>query len=456
MPMPEKHILSKSTFMYGFQCPKRLWLHKHMPTERDEIDQAQQAIFQKGTDVGLLARELFPEGVDATPATPFEYQQSVADTAKYIAEGKTIIYEAAFQYKGLLCAVDILVKRRNKWYAYEVKSTTKVKDTFLLDAAFQYYIITHTGLQLADIFLTHLNNQYIRYGELDLKQLFISESVIRAAQDKQSFIAEKADTLKLVVRQKNMPSIVVGNQCEVPYHCDFYGFCSTDIQEEAPDFGEPYINREAILKFIEELNYPLYYIDFESWSTPIPEYDGQWPYRQVCFQYSVHIQRTPGSEVEHFEYLAENTGTPTIELLENLLQVLDKEGTVLVYNQSFEKTRLVELAREYPIFRTAIDSVINRMADLMILFRKHYRLPTMQGSYSIKYVLPSLVPELSYNSLDIGNGGDASAAFYNLSNETDLEKVETTRLALLEYCGLDTLAMVKLVEKLYEQLIVNN
>ncbi|MEO5775743.1 MAG: DUF2779 domain-containing protein [Flavobacterium sp.] len=450
MAKPEKHILSKSTFMYGCQCPKRLWLHKHMPAVRDEIDEAQQAIFQKGTDVGMLARGLFPGGVDASPATTFEYQQSVANTAKYIAEGQTIIYEAAFQYEGLLCAVDILVKRRNKWYAYEVKSTTSVKDTYLLDAAFQYYVITRAGLSLADMYVTHLNNKYIRYGELDLKQLFISESVISSAQDKQLFIAEKAETLILVARQKNMPSIVVGNQCKVPYLCDFYGFCTKDIIDEEKDYGEPYINNEAIHSFINELEYPLYFIDFESWSTPVPEYDGQWPYRQVCFQYSVHLQSAPGSGVEYFAYLAENTGTPNLEFLENLLKVLGEKGTVLVYNISFEKTRLNELAREYPRYKMEIDAVVNRIVDLMVPFRKHYKLPEMKGSYSIKYVLPALIPELSYQHLEIGNGGDASAAFYNLNNETDSERVAETRLALLEYCGLDTLAMVSILNRLRE------
>ena len=165
MPLPPKHQLSKSTFMYGCQCPKRLWLHKFMPQVRDEMSAGQAAIFQQGTDVGMLARVLFPGGVDASPATNFDYQQSVADTARYIAEGQKVIYEAAFQFEGILCAIDIMVKKRGKWHAYEVKSSTKVKEPFIQDAALQYHVITQSGIEVADIAIVHLNNEYVRKGD---------------------------------------------------------------------------------------------------------------------------------------------------------------------------------------------------------------------------------------------------------------------------------------------------
>ena len=241
-----RHILSKSTFMYGCQCPKRLWLHKFMPEERDEMDEAQQAIFQAGTDVGMLARDLFPGGVDASPVDTFHYQQSVADTTRYIADGKTIIYEAAFQFDGVLCAVDILVKKKGSWYAYEVKSTTKVKPPFLQDAAFQYYIISNAGITLKDFFLTHLNNQYIRRGALDPHQLFTHESILQQAKDMQPMIKEKARELKSVLKNKSMPVIEIGRQCNDPYPCDFYGFCSKDMELEVPDYGEAFIDKAGL------------------------------------------------------------------------------------------------------------------------------------------------------------------------------------------------------------------
>lgn len=452
MTKPPKHILSKSTFMYGCQCPKRLWLHKYRSDLRDEIDEALQAIFQQGTDIGKLAEELFPDGVDARPKDTYTYQQSVADTAKYIAAGHTVIYEAAFQYEGLLCAVDILVQRNGKWYAYEVKSTTSVKAQHIPDAAFHYYVITKAGLPLADFSLVYLNNEYIRKGALDVQSLFATESILERIVEEQVFIDEQALLLKAVVaNKKDMPTVEVGNHCFKPYDCDFQGYCYKGI-EEAEDYGEPYINQAAIAEFIDQLEYPIYHIDFESWSTAVPQYDGHWPYRQVCFQYSVHVERAPGAEPEHYEYLAEGTHCSSIDFIESLLSVLGKEGTILVYNKSFEATRLKELMREHPQHTEAIENVLERIVDLMALFRKDYRLPEMQGSYSIKYVLPALLPELSYNHLVIGNGGDASTAFYNLSkteNETD---IINTRKALLEYCKMDTWAMVKLLEKLNSNL----
>jgi hypothetical protein len=275
--------------------------------------------------------------------------------------------------------------------------------------------------------------------------LFATESILERILEEQVFIDEQALLLKAVVANKNeMPTVEVGNHCFKPYDCDFQGYCYKGI-EEAEDYGEPYINQAAITEFIDQLAYPIYHIDFESWSTAVPQYDGHWPYRQVCFQYSVHVERAPGSEPEHYEYLAEGTHSSSIDFIESLLTVLGKEGTILVYNKSFEASRLKEFMREHPQYTEAIENVLERIVDLMALFRKDYRLPEMQGSYSIKYVLPALVPELSYNNLVIGNGGDASTAFYNLSkteNETD---IINTRKALLEYCKMDTWAMVKLL-----------
>lgn len=449
MLTPPRHILSKSTFMYGCQCPKRLWLHKYKPDVKDEIDEEQQAIFQTGTDVGKLAEQLFSGGVDARPIDTFSYQQSVADTARYIEEGHKVIYEAAFQYEGMLCAVDILVKRQDKWYAYEVKSTTKVKDQHIPDAAFQYYVITHAGLALGDFSIIHLNNQYKRQGELNVQELFAVESVLERVLPEQDFVNKQGEALKaMLLKKDDMPQVEVGNHCNKPYSCVFQGFCFEGIEAEAKDFGAASINKEAVQQFLEQIKYPIYYIDFESWRAAVPEYDGHWPYRQVCFQYSVHVERAPGVEPEHYAYLAEGTHSSSLEFLESLLSVLGTEGTILVYNKSFEGPRLKELMEEYPQHEEAVEAVLDRIVDLMSPFRKNYRLPEMEGSYSIKYVLPALVPELSYNNLTIGNGGDASNAFYNLGKTEDEANVENTRKALLEYCKLDTWAMVKILNRL--------
>lgn len=441
-----KHILSKSTFMYGCQCPKRLWLHKYQPNVRDEMDEEQANIFQRGTDVGMLARQLYPCGIDASPASPYKYQQSVTDTNRYIREGHTVIYEAAFQHEGILCAVDILVNKKGKWYAYEVKSSTKVKDAFVQDAAFQYNVITRSGLPLENFYIVHLNSSYVRSGELEIKKLFTAVSVKKQVIDMQQFLKEKIAALTAVVLLKQAPEQETGTHCNKPYQCDFYNFCHKDMPDEDPE--EEYINQEYIQEFIRQLKYPLYYLDFETWMTAVPECDGHWSYRQIPFQFSLHVQQNAGGELDNLYYLADGTHSSNFEFVESLLKTIGIKGTILVYNQAFENMILNNLKDEFPQWATRINKIQKRIVDLMSPFRKNYRLPEMQWSYSIKYVLPALVPELRYDDLTITNGTDASAVFYNLQHETDEIKKQTLRGALLEYCKLDTLAMVKIVEKL--------
>lgn len=447
-PKPERHILSKSTFMYGCQCPKRLWLHKNQPSLRDEMDNAQAAVFQSGTDVGMLARELFPCGIDASPETPYLYQQSAADTARYISRGHKIIYEATFQYEGVLAAIDILVQKNGKWYAFEVKSTNSVKDAHKQDAALQYYVITNAGLALEDFSILHLNGDYIRYGELDIQQLFKPTSVLQDVQLLQSFIETKTVELKSVLQLKTPPVIEIGKHCDKPYPCDFYGYCSKDYIAEEEEQEETYINREAIAEFVNQLKYPLIFMDFETWMTAVPEQDGHWPYRQVPFQFSLHIQQQQDAEIEHRYYLADGPHSNHQQFAESLIESIPKQGSVVVYNRTFENMILNQLKEEFEDFTPAIENIQERIVDLMVPFRKHYRLPEMEWKYSIKNVLPALIPELSYKELSIGNGGDASAAFYNLKHVVDAGERETTRVALLEYCKLDTWAMVKLLDKL--------
>ena len=491
MELPEKHILSKSTFMRGCQCHKALWLYKNKPELRGEISSGQQAIFAQGTDVGKLAEQLFPKGVDARPVDTFSYQQSVLDTENFISAGQSIIYEAAFQYQQVLAALDILVNQKDKWYAFEVKSSTEVKEVHLQDAALQYYVITQSGLQLADFSIVYVNNQYIRQGLLDIEQLFTVESVLEQILELQPMIAQKVIELKRVAKQPEMPGIDIGNHCSDPYDCDFTGYCWRHIpensvfdlrghsagsrafqlykqgilkMEDIPDdfylnkgqqiqvsvhkSGEPRIDKVAIAGFLNQLEYPLYFMDFETFNTAVPEYDGTKPYQQIPFQFSVHRQDMPNGNLEHNAFLAVSGKDPRKEFIENLLEVMGTDGSVVVYNSGFEKGRLNELKNFFPEKKAAVENIQKRIIDLMIPFRnKAYYLPGMKGSYSIKEVLPALVPELSYASLEIGNGGDASAAFYNLQYEQDESVLKKTREALLKYCELDTLAMVRILEK---------
>ncbi len=229
----EKHLLSKSTFMRAVQCEKSLYLHKKRPFLRDKLSAGQRAKFQRGTRVGELARELFPGGVNLAPKAPSQYQQAVANTAKAIEEGQEVIYEASFQYDRVLVILDILVKKDNKYFACEVKSSAKISRTYLTDAALQYYVITNSGLELEDISLVYINPHYKRKDRLLLQELFSIMSVKEQVEDMQPEIAVKAASAKEVLKLRKSPPTGIGPHCFDPYPCDFQGHCWKNVKEHS-------------------------------------------------------------------------------------------------------------------------------------------------------------------------------------------------------------------------------
>jgi hypothetical protein len=192
-------------------------------------------------------------------------------------------------------------------------------------------------------------------------------------------------------------------------------------------------------------------MDFETFQPAVPLFDNSKPYQQIPFQYSVFLKKDKDSEAEHFEFLAEPGIDPRKKFIENLLKVMKGKGDILVYNKTFEITRLNEIAKDFPQFADGIEKLVSRIKDLMIPFqKKYYYAPEMRGSYSIKAVLPALVSELSYDELEINEGGLASVAYESLQTETDLMFIAEIKQQLLEYCKLDTLGMVKILERLEE------
>ncbi len=488
----EKHVLSKSTFVKGMQCRKALYLNKFHKELKEEISSQQEAVFEQGTKVGELAQSLFPGGVDCTPESYFNFQEAVIRTRKEIEKGTKIIYEAAFQFNGVLAALDILVKVKSGWKAYEVKSSTSITETYHLDATIQYYTITNSGIDLKDISIVYINNEYIKKGPVDIKKLFKIESVKENVLQLLPGIPNQVDELKKVLTQKNVPSIDIGPHCGSPYPCDFAGHCWKHIPDYSifnisnlrekkkfdlynrnvinfidipADFplnenqwmqvnselnNKIIIDKNKISKFLNGLKYPLYFLDFETFKTAVPIFDNSRPYQQLVFQYSLHVLQGKDSELEHKEYLAKVDGTdPRLEFIENLINDCGKKGDILVYNIGFERGKLNDLAESFPQYSKEISSIIDRLKDLMIPFQQRwYYTPAMQGSYSIKKVLPALVPELSYDNLNIGEGETASNTFASMLTGSFEGDVEQTRKDLLAYCKLDTLAMVKILDKL--------
>lgn len=488
-----KYILSKSTFIKGLQCEKLLYLYNNFYHLRDEIKPQQQAIFNQGNEVGILAQSLFPNGVDASPEKYFEIQESVLKTREFIENNENIIYEATFEYNGVLSALDILVKDRDGWKAYEVKSSTSVSDVYINDASIQYYTIVNSGIDLKDISIVYINNQYVKDGDINTQKLFTVESVYDRIQEVLPNIHNQVEKFKQVIEQDEIPEIDIGTHCFNPYACDFKGHCwkhipdysifnisrlntnrkfelyrqgiikfeDIDLQNASLNSNqllqitselkdEIHIDKSNIQGFIKDLNYPLYFLDFETMATAIPIYDGSKPYQQLVFQYSLHIQDEKG-HLEHKEYLAiPDVGIdPRKAFVEQLIKDCVDSGDILVYNISFERGKLNDLKELYPQYSKELEVIINKLKDLMVTFQKKwYYTPEMKGSYSIKAVLPALVPELSYEDLVIKEGGTASNTFTRMTLGKYNGDYAVIKEALLEYCKLDTYAMVKILEKL--------
>ncbi|MBW2467040.1 MAG: DUF2779 domain-containing protein [Deltaproteobacteria bacterium] len=486
MHSPKSFFLSKSQFTRGLQCHKSLWLLKNRRELQEKPDAALQARFDAGSKVGILAQKLFPNGVG------LEYESGLSEniqkTRELISSGTETIYEATFRHDNVLAMVDILTKGENGWDMYEVKSSTDTKDIFINDTAIQYYVVKGSGLDVAKVFLVHLNKRYIRIGELDLQALFTVDDVTGQTEGRQHNIPHQLAEMRRSL-EGSEPVIDIGQYCNDPYECDFKQYCwqhipehsifdiaklrtnrkfslyysgilklqdipadfslsdSMQIQVEAELTGREFINKRKIREFLTHISDPVGFLDFETFMEPVPSFDCQRPYQQIPFQYSLHISEN--GNITHCEFLGEPGIDPRPVFIEKLLEDTGTCRTILVYNQNFEVTRLREIAADFPEFTEGIESIITRIIDLMIPFRnKDYYVKEMSGSHSIKYVLPALVPELSYEGLNIADGEMAMLAYANLYQIESAEEKNSIRRDLLAYCRLDTLGMVKIWEKL--------
>ena len=486
--------LSKSQYLKGLQCPKALWLYRHQPDLATPVSELKQWIFDSGHEVGIVAQSYFGDGL-LIDEPYYEIDKAIETTVNGVSDGQEVIFEAAAcSDDGAYSKIDIFqnVDGKRSWNLIEVKQSTGVKDYYLDDIALQRYAFTGAGYDVRKSILMHLNRDYVRFGDLDPQQLFILEDCTKLAESRMTMVPPNLADLFKAVNQAEEPQIPIGRHCKNPFDCDFKDYCWQNVPEysvfnvfggakldsllamnvidvaDIPDSfpltdrqrkdinahqtPKAYADKASIRNFLGSLVYPLYYLDYETIFPALPLFDNSSPYQQIPFQFSLHIQRSPGGNLEHIDFLHTDSTDPRPNFVKALIGNCGSQGSVVVYNKGFESRINRELGATYPLYSSALADINSRMVDLMAPFKsKHLYHPKMLGSASIKKVLPAFVSELSYDGMEISDGDMASRKYQMcLKGKVSEAEKEIIYRDLLRYCEMDTYAEVKLVEKLYE------
>ena len=482
--------LSKSRYTQGVTCSKKLWLSCYMPDEAS--DMGKENVFDTGNKVGELARRLFGKFI----LIPYnqDYQKMIDDTKKHLLDKPNVICEASFNYDNNFCAVDILKNDPDGVEIYEVKSSTNINNIYIDDIAYQTWILKKLGYNVKKSCIVYINNEYVLGDTFNINEFFKIQDV--TDQLDLGKVEKNVKELKEVINNKEEPKIDLSNSCHTPYDCPFFKHCTKKLPTpNVFDLGwnvrftkklgmyirgnvtfqdvmaneflnekatnqikynindlEPKINKETIQELLSTLRYPLYFLDFESFQEAIPTIKGTNPYQQICFQYSLHILNDDNTLL-HKEYLSNNyDGNPMYGLCEQLVKDIPMDSCVTAYHKPFECGRLKEMARMFPEFREHLINISDNIIDLEIPFaNQDYYVRDMEGSSSIKRVLPALYPNdpgLDYHNLDQVHKGDEASAAYLSLKDLSPEEQERLRYNMLRYCELDTYAMVKIYQKL--------
>jgi len=484
-----KPSLSKSRIQSGRQCEKRLWLELN---RRDAIEwgAAAQQRLDEGTRFGELAQELLGGGT-LISADHRQAMQALADTQTALSRPRKQaprLFEAAFEHKHVRVRVDAFERRPTGDTLIEVKSTTSVKEEHVWDCAIQTWVARGAGRKVDRIVLAHVNNTFVYRHEGDYEGLLALQDITDQVEAKLPEIPRIVARLKRVASGEE-PAISTGPHCSKPYGCPYLSHCQAS-EPPAPDFpvellpyaaslvatlkadgyfdlckvpmerltnarhqriahvtrsGKPFVS-PALAETLDALPYPRYYLDFETIAFVTPRWLGTRPFQQVPFQFSCHIESS-AEKLEHRHFLDVSGASPMAACVDALLATLRKRGPILVWNQSFEATRIRELALMFPEHEAALHALIARMVDLLPIYREHYYHRDMHGSWSIKAVLPTIAPDLDYETLEIGDGGAAQEGYLNaIAAETSDAERDVLQRNLLAYCERDTLAMVRLAQ----------
>lgn len=484
--------LSKSKLLSSRQCAKRLWLEVHNPQAKEDSAATEQG-YRTGNQVGDIARQIYdPKNEGALINAQVEgFDQAFARTQSLLGSSQPI-FEAGFKAAGALAFADVLLPvkagKQTKWRMVEVKSSASVKDYHHDDVAIQSFVAREAGVALATVSLAHIDNTFIYKGDGKYKGLLKEKNMDDSIAGRDKEIKKWIADAQKIIATSEEPDISTGDHCSTPFDCGFYDYCCS--QEKQPKYpaswlprvmgktkqhlvdnaindmrkvpddilsekqlrvkectlgNKIYFNARAAAKTLSSETYPLYFLDFETINLTVPIWKNTRPFQQVPFQFSLHILAKDGS-MKHHEFLDTSGKDPRQSLAEALIAYCGQSGTIYAYNAGFEKGVIENLAITFPKYEKMLKAIQRRIEDLLPITREHYYHPAMQGSWSIKAVLPSIAPELDYDNLSgVKEGGMAMEAFQEAIDPiTVAERKEQIRNELLTYCKHDTYAMVVL------------
>lgn len=486
--------LSKSKIIAYRQCPKRLWLELHKAELRD--DSGSEMAFQIGNQVGDVAHSIYDlEGNgELIDVSGLGHEQALARSAVLLESGEVPVFEAGMAAGGALAYADVMLPDPQEgelaWKMIEVKSSTSVKDYHRDDIAVQAHIAANAGVRLSSISLAHIDNSFVYPGDGNYQGLLKENDLTEEAMSRSGEVKEWIDGAQAVAVLADEPEVATGPHCNSPFPCGFADYCNRDkvspafplsslprrhasrrerieaaghedLRDVPDDFlgaiqnrvkqcsitGETYFDAAGAAADLAPYGFPAYFLDFETAMFAVPIWKGTRPYQQLPFQFSLHILAESG-DLQHHGFLDLSGDDPSHACAQSLVDLCGEQGPVFAYSAGFECRVMRELAARFPEFAPALDSIMERVVDLLPIARNRYYHPSQHGSWSIKAVLPALCPDLSYDALDgVQDGNMAQTAYQEgISPETALERKQEIDRQLLDYCKLDTFAMVRMWE----------
>lgn len=478
-----KTYLSKSRLMSARQCLKRLHLEIHQP-DLKVVSAGTEAAFEIGHRVGDVAQQIY--GSDEAVFIPYEggLGHALKKTARLVKEGPAFpIFEATFQYSGVLVRVDALMPDGDGWRVVEVKASTSVKEEHAFDCAVQSWVFQGMGHRLKGIALAHVDNSFVYEGDGNYQGLLVEQDMAADVEQLQPAVPEWVNEARDVATGEE-PDIAVGKHCFEPYECPFVSYCwpsASDypvqglagskaklaefVVEGFEDLRDVPTNRltekqqrikrvtasakaellSGASGFVADLGYPRYYLDFETIMPAVPIWAGTRPYETLPFQWSCHYEAAPG-KMDHAEFLDLSGDPPMRRLAESLIRAVGSEGPVLMYT-SYEKRIINGLIQRFPDLAGPLTAIVDRLIDLAPPTREHYYHPDMRGSWSLKAVLPTIAGDMQYSELlGIQEGTAASEGYIEaIDPATTTQRKAQLEEQLLRYCKFDTEAMIRLV-----------